>query len=142
MWGKFDNLKEMPTPAGYLKEQAEYLGDATNQILQGEIVHSAQNNRFETDLDIVVPNLNYYRHTLLRVIHPVSIYPLEIHDFANEDKYTCEDESSFLDRLERILSSRAVRKIIETLISQSRTFNTHPEWQTCTQNSQYSPAGI
>ncbi len=121
MWVKFDNIRKIPMPVSYLREQANYLGEATGHILQGEVVQSAKDERFEAELDIVVPNLNYYRHTLLRVVHSIRIYPGEIHDLVNEEKHICENEGSFLSRLEQILTSQGVRNIIETLISQSQT---------------------
>lgn len=121
MWGKFDNIKKIPMPVSHLREQANYLSEATGHILQGYVIQSAKDDRFETELDIIVPSLNDYRHTLLRVVHSIRIYPVEIHDFANEEKHTYENEASFLSRLEHILTSRAVRNIIETLISQSQT---------------------
>lgn len=121
MWGDLGSLEEIRTPMKYLRDQATALSELTENVLVGEVIYGwGTGGEFTIELRIVVPNLNSYRYSILEVKHPIEIYPLRMYDYATQTRYECKNEEEFLADLESILSSPAVRKVITTLISQSR----------------------
>ena len=81
----------------------------------------ASGDRFVIDFDIMARYLNEYRYTLLTVRHGLDVYPLDVGDKLHNVVYSCETEERFVEAVEHILSSSEVRKIIQTLISQSKS---------------------
>ncbi len=122
MWGDLQATQVIETPLAYVQEQANLLTQNTNGVLMGGVRKGQFEKRMMLDLDIVVPNLNGYRYTVLSVIHnPVEIYPLTIMDHVNEDECKCETEAVFLGKLEEILSSERVHKVVEMLYVQGKS---------------------
>jgi hypothetical protein len=120
MWGKLDDLEPIKTPTQILKEQGNFLYGATKGILNTETTVQTIGNRFSIDFDIVAPYLNEYRYNLLTIGYGLDFYPLKMVDKVHNVTYECESEEHFIAVVESVLSSREVRKIIQTLISQSK----------------------
>ena len=81
------------------------------------MIQDKKRKRFLIDLDVVVPEINHYRYTLLQVEHPMDIYPLTIAVYVSEKKFECSTEQQFLDTLQKILSSVVVTNVIAMLRS-------------------------
>jgi hypothetical protein len=131
LWGDLSLEENIRTPVTILREQAALLGQKTNNILEGEVsVERAApkpHEQFLASFFIVAPLLNKYRYQLLSVQYPlVKMYPLVIFDYNSEDspeKIACEDEASFVQALGRIFIQPEVKKVLSSLISQSRAEN-------------------
>jgi hypothetical protein len=121
MWGDLDEFANIKTPKMVLEEQARLLTEATGSVLQGEVDVDPLGTSFVITLNVLAPALGRHRYALLRVQHDLNLYPLEVKDNIQNASHTCESEEGFLSVLEKILSSAEVRKILGTLISQSRS---------------------
>lgn len=122
MWGDFKDVEKIKTPAVYLREQADILSKNTNSVLMGEVTSEVSpSGRFRVELDIMVPTLNNYRYTVVTIRHGLKIYPINITDNTNSLVFECKDEEQFLSKLEPILSSPGIKRVISTLIAQSST---------------------
>jgi len=119
LWGDLSKLEEIRTPKSILKEQAALLAEATRNIVTGEIQEGSVADKFVLTFYLVAPYLNDYRYEVLEVIHGVDIYPATIRDRIHGNNLNAKAESEFETHLESILSSREVRKAIQTLQSQS-----------------------
>lgn len=74
LWGTLPVMDSAITPLHILKEQATQLGQMTGRILEAEISkpHQAdtkfgRGDSFYVDFDIVVPTMNFYRITILKL---------------------------------------------------------------------------
>lgn len=120
MWGDFKDLEKIKTPTVYLREQADVLSKNTNSVLMGGVTTEVSpSGRFRVDLDIVAPALNNYRYTVVTIRHSLKIYPLQLTDTTNNLAFECKDEEQLLSKLESILSSPSIKRVISTLIAQS-----------------------
>ena len=121
LWGDLGNLEEVPTPKSHLNEQAQILSELTKYILRGEVTQEiSPTGVFRFELSIVAQKLNNYSRTILEVEHEIEPYPLEVYDQENDERYECKDENAFLEALKEILSSPRVRRVMSSLISQSK----------------------
>jgi len=130
LWGEIPTKGDLRTPIAVLREQAGLLGQATNNVLQGEAtigrdqgfrgVFSGRPHDFVIALFIVAPALDFYRIAILEVLHNVEIYPLTVRNLTNDNELECPDETSFLNAIKDILSSDEIHRIIQALLSQSQ----------------------
>ena len=140
LWGDLGLQEEIDTPASILKKQAALLSERTNNIVQARVVPrisvlhqrsgvppSAPGRGFEYDFDLVVPPLEGYIYTLLRIEHDVSLYPVSIYEIfrgfypsGSGDGLVCMNEEEYLANLGAILSSDDVHAIIRSLVGQAR----------------------
>ena len=122
-------------PNNILKEQADILSQKT----EGTVYGTMTNMKFEplddkvkynlaTLFEVVVPNLDNYRYTLLILYsRPESDYPVAISvgsspiaDAENfSPLYECGNKKEFIDALTKILSSDEINKNIEVLYSKA-----------------------
>ena len=115
-------------PVSILKEQASLLGERTKNLVEGKVspghgigVDLLLQNRFSYDFDLVAPALNNYRYRLFSISHFVEFYPLTIASAPlNSNEFQVNYEEEFLKALERIFSSEKTKRIISSLIAQSR----------------------
>lgn len=128
-----NSTKELPN--SILKEQADILSDKTNGVIYGTVTNmkfkagdAEVKYNLATVFDIVVPNLDNYRYTLLILYsRPECDYPIAITvgssliEDAEEFKPQCECENrqAFVEELKKILSSEEVSKNIEILYSKA-----------------------
>ena len=120
MWGDLSELEPIRMPETFVKEQAAVLSQLTQGVLQGKVETGTSGGGFVIDLVIVAPRLNNYRYEIVRVSQPFEIYPLDLYDLVNDKSWNCGNESDFLARLEGILKSPGVRRVITVLVSHSR----------------------
>ena len=121
LWGDLEGLPEMKAPSLYLIEQGKILKKMTKDLLSFKVYNDTPyENTFVCTFYIVAELLNDYKYQLLSIYYGFEIYPLELHDAANNQKYKCYKESDYLDTLEKVFTSDQVRKIIASLISQSK----------------------
>ncbi len=121
MWGDLSNLEIVRTPKSILEEQAKLLTSATKNSLVGQVRKVEgpfSKKRFVYDLDIVVPSLNNYSYTVLRIEHDVDLYPILVRPSEMAPGRTCSNEEAFCNAVEAILSSDGVKRVISRLLSQ------------------------
>ena len=136
-------VEEVP-PIAILKEQGLLLGQRTKNLVEGRVRGGPLNygrtkfwqkgdpdyarNEFSYTFEVVAPALDNYRYELFGISHGVDFYPLGI-DWDSPDNTLIsnlsgeagiENEERFLKALEIIFSSEKTRKVIGSLIAQSR----------------------
>ena len=120
MWGDLSDLEPVQSPKAILQEQAQYLTQATDALLIGEVdSRAADAGKFHYYLDIRVPNLNDYIYTVLSIKHDLEIYPITVQSEKPQVSQECNDEERFRAVLKSILGSGEIKKILSRLISQA-----------------------
>ena len=130
LWGQIPSTGSIRAPILILREQAGLLGQATNNILQGDVTILKQRDYsitggivreydFQVTLSIVAPALDNYRIAIVQVLHGIKIYPLTVRNLTNNTENDCGDEVSFLNAIREILSSEETHRIIQSLLAQS-----------------------
>lgn len=126
LWGELSLGENIRTPITILREQAALLGEKTQHVLQGDIRISHYGVRdFEAEFFIIVPALDNYAYRLFSIRYPVTMYPLTIIDTAMDlqSRIECPAEEDFVNALRLFLSQAKVKKIISSLIAQSKANN-------------------
>jgi len=120
LWGDLPKAGDLRTPITILREQASVLGDATNNVLVGDVITGRRLEGFRLSLGIVAPALDNYRIAILAVNHDMTLYPLLVTDLLSGGEIQCADEEAFKAALKDILSGPRVHQVINSLLSQSQ----------------------
>lgn len=120
LWGELPSDDSLRPPILILREQAAALGEATNNVLQGEVHTQRDDDDLDTTLDIVAPVLDNYRYTVLAVRHGVELYPLRMYSQVYREWRQVEDEADFVAQLEQLLKSKEIHRVVAALLAQSR----------------------
>lgn len=117
-------------PVAILKEQASLLGERTKNLVEGRVsagvgtdIDKFLQNTFTYDFDLVAPALNSYRYRLLSMTHDAeAFYPLTIASAAlgSDRLVRINNEEELLKALEAVFSSDKTRRVIGSLLAQSR----------------------
>lgn len=126
---------EAKTPATILREQAAFLGQKTNNVVEAKVVPSGAiyPGGFVYNFFIVAPVLDNYMYKLFTIAYNINLYPIsldvgmEIHTEIDpeyqrylEVKIITNSESEFVDLLGKIFCTEKTKKVIGTLLSMSR----------------------
>ncbi len=119
LWGDLSSLAvDRRTPKRVLNEQAQVLTKVTKGVLVGSVSESAVGPLFGYDLNVVVPALNNYTLTIVRVVHPLEVYPVHVIAARARVDKTCKNEAELEAVIGNILSSNQVRADLSRLKSQ------------------------
>lgn len=119
LWPEF-KPKKLISPKTLMIEQANFLGEATKNVIVGEVVSNAEigkPNKLLHSFRIIAPALNNYKFTLFFVQHDVLFYPL-VFNYQGKSK-KIESEQQFIDAMKDVFNSEYSMKIISSLYSQS-----------------------
>jgi hypothetical protein len=119
-WGDLSELEIVRTPKNILMEQANFLTNATDGLLIGQVNDERTGFPvFRYSLDVRVPGLSNYIFTVLSIAHYLELYPVEVYlTFKRETMTECETQDEFESLLKEILASKDVRLILSRLLSQ------------------------
>lgn len=139
LWGELPNLESIRLPLVILREQAAKLANRTNRVVQGEVVvestssfaeraytRRGDSEPFNIDssarMDLVVPALNDYRYTLLRMLFlAADPYPvILIRSKGTPESVVCHDESEFRSALKEILTAPETMTVVAALLKQAQ----------------------
>ena len=103
-----------------LREQAAMLGGKTKNIVEATVTASPDLDGSSLDirLTLLAPALGVYEYVLLEAKQPVDLYPVEL-EFEGKH-WTANNEQSFKSYMRLLFNSARTRKIISTLIAQSK----------------------
>jgi len=144
LWGDLPTGPAEKAPVAILKEQAQLLGQKTNQLLEGRVRqrdpeslsvnYTAVSLSFPVDeriglvaydFSIIAPTLNNYEYSVLTIVHSLNYYPLQLYARSyNKYSYrfkTLSDQQSFEEELRAIFGSEEIRKVIAGLLGQIRS---------------------
>ena len=128
------NPAAIVTPASILKTQAAALSQKSKGLLQGEVETWAYEQNIYHRFSLVVPALENYRYSLLRVHHLPTVYPVYIDESplpviegestdwnsaAGQTTYSLQDEASFRGWLRKALAATETKRILESLLAQA-----------------------
>ena len=121
LWGELPDVSAWRTPAAILREQAAQLADLTAHVVSARVESgTTRDNKFVHSLNVVAPALNDYTLTIATVWHEISLYPLRMKPFFDNQYLDCYEEKEFIATLKTILSSPKVISAIGSLIAQSK----------------------
>lgn len=127
------------TPSSILKTQAAALSRRTHGLLRGEVrtwATEGRGNDIYHQLELVVPALDDYHYSLLRIHHSVTpLYPVYVDEsplHGQDDNPSARpnpnigipqlrSEDAFRDWLRRALASDETKRILESLLAQATT---------------------
>ena len=117
-WGALEaNELIQRTPLSILREQATLLGQKTGNLVEAQVERRTVAGDFVLVLKLVVPGLDDYTYELLKIRHPISLYP--VNDISKYPSVDLKDENAFVVWLRAKLSSPETHRIISNLLSQA-----------------------
>jgi hypothetical protein len=122
LWGELPAIENLKAPAQVLREQAMLLAEQTRGVLIGK-VEQISDADLAYDLDIRAPALNNHSVNLLRVTHPITLYPVRVYfrlAQTTKELWECPAESDYLKALEGVLGSPETKKVLASLLVLSR----------------------
>jgi len=143
LWGEISPEIDVKPPKIILSEQASAITELTKGVLSGHVYegstkmyansssssfpssyHSDARDAFEYSLEIHAPALNNYSITIVSVSHGIDIYPVFLQNQVTRDPVNagvlCNDEAELLAKLEHILNSPEVHRIVSSLLALSK----------------------
>jgi hypothetical protein len=121
LWGTIPAADKERTPYVVIAEQAALLGRLTNNVLEGRAERSVVGDTVLINLDIVAPFLGGYSYQILTLRHSLlRTYPVTMADILNTSPKKVLTEKGVEGRLRLLLSSPAVKRVIASLLAQSR----------------------
>jgi hypothetical protein len=130
LWPSVVAKTTLRSPAAILKEQAGFLGQATQNVVRGEVrLKDRGMGELSYGFSLVAPALNNYRLELFEIVQdPLKIYPVTIRSsFLNEldlpfgSAWTAQDEGSLLSMLKQIFANGKVMEAVQALLAQSES---------------------
>jgi hypothetical protein len=121
LWGDLSMLERVRTPRLILREQAQQLSEAMDGVLVGEVGEASDVRgplKFRYALNVRVPTLNNYVHTILIAGHDEALFPVTVLTSSPPTKRECGNAEEFEAALQEILTSPEVRGVLSRLLSQ------------------------
>jgi hypothetical protein len=113
-------VTEVQTPYEILKTQADFLTQGSNGVLIGEVKKIQTEETIEYTMDIVVPSLGNYRHSILSCAHKVDFpYPTEVSSIAKKsyleviEREGKVNKNNSLNPVERLMNPQIIRSLSE-----------------------------
>ncbi|WP_281232872.1 hypothetical protein [Flavobacterium gelatinilyticum] len=122
LWPDFEDVPKIVSPRAILTEQANFLSEKTNNLLNGSISASASStNEIITRFKIVAPLLNNYSYQLFAIIHSALYYPCDLR--YNAISYKINNEEDLREKIREIFNNEETKNIIFSLLGQSKEIN-------------------
>ncbi|MFD2265247.1 hypothetical protein ACFSM5_20255 [Lacibacterium aquatile] len=116
------NVQEIKTPLSLLREQSSILYEQTEGRLIGETQAVGTGDNIIIDLKIIVPALNKYTYTVLQYKQQaILLYPGKLISNLHRESYEINSEENFIEALKYILSSKEMKTLLLSLLSQAKT---------------------
>ena len=136
LWGTFENVPPVRTPASIVREQAALLKDLTGGLLEGQVesfssrsleIYVANHSLYAFRLiggmvlRVVAPDLNNYGVELLTILYPSDFYPAIVNIGDQRGGLReCEDEKSVLEALKECFEHGSTKRLIGGLLTESK----------------------
>lgn len=123
LWGNLPLGDEAgKSPKAILDEQVKFLTEGSQHNLRGKVT-TRQNDfgQIEHQLTIIAPYLNNYEVGIVVATHRAETYPVRVEELVESGirPVDCQTDQDFEAALEKVLTSKKVRSIISSLLSQS-----------------------
>ncbi len=121
LWPDDIGQTSITAPLSVLQQQANGLSDKTSGLVLAGIESTTERpSNFIHSFMLVAPKLNNYTARLFRVKHGVHFYPLEVITDLDGPNFRAATQDDFLRALTEIFTSAPLKKMIHSLIAQSR----------------------
>ncbi|MFO8056922.1 MAG: hypothetical protein R6V10_06485 [bacterium] len=137
LWGTIPRLKDIETPGKILREQSDYLSQATEGVLEahvletwkgtsddgvGEDKHNDDLKELHLDLCIRSPFLEGHFINVIRVIHQLQIFPVTMVNFLTYpfEYITINNAEEFKQHLSRVLQSEELLTELKEMIIKAK----------------------
>ena len=108
-------------PLVVLQEQAQKLAQKTGKLVCATVDSTAERSQsFIHTFSLIAPALGNYTCRLFRVKHGVHFYPLEILTDIDVPNFRAASQDDFIRALAEIFASAPVKKVVQSLMAQSR----------------------
>lgn len=123
LWPTEDELSAEPPdrpPLVILREQAAKLSEKTKNVVEAKVSVEPfpGDTALHLELSLIAPALGGYEYVLLRALQPADLYPVKLEFEGNN--WVAGEESGFKQYLENLFKSARTRKIISSMILQSK----------------------
>lgn len=134
LWPTIEDDDQESPPVDILKEQADYIKDLTENLIQarvdnvskiGKVVKDAIASEIPVNFaylfSINSPYVNNYKRNLFYIFYDITFYPLylyttlEINDFSDEEYIEINNEQEFINLLKQIFNNDDVKLTIKNL---------------------------
>lgn len=124
LWPEDIGQTTVTAPLSVLQQQAQSLAQKTQQLVCANVETVTERaQHFVHSFTLVAPVLNNYCLRVFRVKHGVHFFPLEIMTDLDGPNFRAATQDDFVRALGEIFSSAPMRKMISSLIAQSRVAN-------------------
>jgi len=124
LWGEIPHIEPVKTPTSILKEQAALLKEKTNALLEGRVEAGRDiTGQDIARLDIVVPIMDNYSVTIVRIVHGLEFYPVKVLDEPTGVWSRASSEPEFKEHLKIIFRSDKVQNIIKVLLQRIKSLD-------------------
>ncbi len=123
-------------PNKIIEVQAQNLTEVTNGLVVGEVITKTPStvsgyivskvspitnnpNILECTFNAIVPNLSYKLQIMKIVFSVLEFYPLMLNDYINDKEYKVNSEDDLKSKLEEIIPSPNMTKVINNLMIQA-----------------------
>ena len=124
LWPQFE-FDAVTTPVAILQEQANALGEQTQNILVGDIINTEAWNDQTGQPEIIyqffikAPALSNFRWLLLRLVQGTALFPVSIYFDPVNERFDNLDEEQFREKLRYVFHHAKTVEIINSLYAQS-----------------------
>ncbi len=124
LWPEDIGQTTVTAPLSILQQHAQILAQKTDELVCATVESMTERAQsFIHNFTLVAPALNNYSLRVFRVKHGVHFYPLEIMTDLDGPNFRAASQDDFMRALGEIFSSAPMRKMISSLIAQSRVAN-------------------
>ena len=124
LWPDDIGETSLVAPLSVLQTQAHNLAQRTGGLVVGAVdTVTERASSFVHTFTIIAPALSNYVARIFRVKHGVHFYPLEVITEIDGPNFRAATQDDFLRALGEIFASAPLKKMVHSLIAQSRVTN-------------------
>jgi hypothetical protein len=121
LWPEDIAQTTVTAPVTILQQQAQILAEKTGGLVCVSVETATERTQsFLHSFSLIAPRLSNYSLRVFRVKHGVHFYPLEIMTDLDGPNFRAATQEDFVRALAEIFGSAPMRKMISSLIAQSR----------------------
>jgi hypothetical protein len=117
LWPDDIGETNLVTPVSIMREQAAALGPRTGNLVTADVRTRSQGAVIVHAFFLEAPAMSY-SYEVFEANHRISLYPVTV--TFKGSVHRCEDERSFREMLAQILRDDNTKRIVQSLIAQSR----------------------
>ncbi len=121
LWPELQSDEPVITPKAILQRQAMVITEKTENRVQGVVVSRVIGRDFLHTFELVVPDLDAYRHFIVGTRHSISnLFPCRALFTEQDNSGTeCNSEKEFLGAVKKALCDPRTQEVVTALVAQS-----------------------